>query len=69
MAPLVISATCLFKMCTAGSAMTTKKPINIPKGIKRYFTDVDAIDSPIKEAIGIKPVLAPVKNKTNPIYV
>ena len=67
--PWLISSTCLFKVCIAGSAKTTKIPIINPKGIYNHFVFPIAKVSPILDPIGINPIFTAVKNNVNPKYV
>ena len=66
-APADIRSTCLFKTCTAGSAATTKYPTIMPTGINSHFSQPPAASAlPISLPTGIKPTVAPDKNRTRP---
>ena len=68
-APLVTSSTCRLSTWTAGSAATMNQPTTMPMGTNSQYSGSPARVRPRKEPAGIKPTLAPVRNRTNPMYV
>ena len=63
--PVVISSTCLFNTCTAGSANTTTNP-KINENTTNTILFDDAREWPSLYPIGIKPTFTAVKKITRP---
>gem|GEM_PF-3873730 len=68
-APLLSCSTCLFRTCTAGSALMINHPISAASGTSRKRHCSSARRLPNMKPSDEKPTLTPVRNSTSPSSV